>query len=44
MIQARKICDEVTVRFSQNYPIMLDYDKEDSASMNFILAPRVDNI
>lgn len=44
MIQARKLCDEVTVRFSQNYPIMLDYEQPDVVGMNFILAPRVDNI
>lgn len=44
MIKADKICDQVKVKFSESYPVLLDYKKEGEVELSFILAPRVDNI
>ena len=43
MIQGAKLCDKVTVQFSKDYPLQLDYTVKDKLQLMFILAPRVDN-
>lgn len=43
MITAGKLCDDVSVKFSDNYPLQLEYKLIDKMSLTFILAPRVDN-
>ncbi len=43
MIQAAKLADTVTLRFSKDYPLQLDYTVKDRLQLMFILAPRVDN-
>jgi proliferating cell nuclear antigen len=43
MIQGAKLCDKVTVQFSKDYPLQLDYTVKDKLQLLFILAPRVDN-
>ena len=43
MITANKICDDVVLKFSNNYPLQLEYTLIDKMSLKFILAPRVDN-
>ncbi len=43
MITASKLCDDVTIKFSNNYPLQLEYKLVDKMSLQFILAPRVDN-
>lgn len=42
MIQGSKITDKTNIKFSSNYPLRLEYHAE-GASLEFILAPRVDN-
>lgn len=42
MIAASKLVDEVNISFSTEYPLTLEYKKED-LELTFILAPRVDN-
>jgi len=43
MIQAGKLSDQVFIRFSNDYPLKLEYKSTDKLMMSFILAPRVDN-
>ncbi|RME31802.1 proliferating cell nuclear antigen (pcna) [Candidatus Woesearchaeota archaeon] len=43
MIQGAKLADTVTVQFSKDYPLRLDYTVKDKMQLAFILAPRVDN-
>ncbi|MBR9702714.1 proliferating cell nuclear antigen (pcna) [Candidatus Woesearchaeota archaeon] len=43
MVAGSKLTDEVTVRFSKDYPLQLEYVLVDKMVLKFILAPRVDN-
>ncbi len=43
MIQGGKLTSEVVVRFSNDYPLKLEYKATDKLMLSFILAPRVDN-
>lgn len=43
MISAGKLCDEVAIKFSKDYPLQLEYVLVDKMVLKFILAPRVDN-
>lgn len=43
MIQGSKLSDKVTLKFSTDYPITIEYKEVDKCSLMFILAPRVDN-
>lgn len=42
-IKTKKLVDTVKVRFSNDYPLRLDYNLLDKLSLSFILAPRVEN-
>jgi len=43
MIEGSKISDKVTIQFSNDYPLRLDYKQMDKVALSFILAPRVEN-
>jgi len=43
MIQGAKLADEVSIHFSQDYPLKLEYKVVDKVLLSFILAPRVEN-
>ena len=43
MINGSKLTDTVTVQFSKDYPLKLDYKTIDKVLLSFILAPRVEN-
>ena len=43
MMMATKLSPIVKVRFSNDYPLSLEYTEKDKVSLSFILAPRVDN-
>ena len=43
MIQGSKLADEVSIHFSQDYPLKLEYKVVDKVLLSFILAPRVEN-
>jgi len=43
MINASKLCDHVSIQFSKDYPLKLDYAVVDKLKLSFILAPRVEN-
>jgi proliferating cell nuclear antigen len=43
MIEGSKLADRVTIQFSSDYPLRLDYKQLDKVSLSFILAPRVEN-
>lgn len=43
MINGSKLSDEVTISFSKDYPLKLDYKAVDRVMLSFILAPRVEN-
>jgi proliferating cell nuclear antigen len=43
MIQAARLSDKVTIEFSKDYPLKLSFKVVDKLSMEFILAPRVEN-
>lgn len=43
MIGASKLANEVTIQFSKDYPLKLEFKVVDKLMMSFILAPRVDN-
>lgn len=43
MIQGAKLADKVSVQFSKDYPLKLNYSVRDKVELLFILAPRVDN-
>lgn len=41
MIKASKLADFMTIQFSKDYPLKLDYLVKDKLELSFILAPRV---
>ena len=43
MIQGSKLVDTAVLKFSDDYPLTLEYAEKDKLSLSFILAPRVDN-
>ena len=43
MINGSKISNEVTIQFSKDYPLKLEYKTVDKVMLSFILAPRVEN-
>ncbi|MFH0875349.1 MAG: proliferating cell nuclear antigen (pcna) [archaeon] len=43
MIQGSKLSPQVTINFSKDYPLRLNYQVVNKLLMSFILAPRVDN-
>lgn len=43
MIQGSKLVDTATLKFSDDYPLTLEFFERDKLSLMFILAPRVDN-
>lgn len=43
MIQGAKLADVVQVKFSKDYPLRIEYLVQNKVSLDFVLAPRVDN-
>lgn len=43
IMQGAKIADNVSVQFSQDYPLKVEYKVVDTILLSFILAPRVEN-
>lgn len=43
MIQGAKLADEVSVQFSKDYPLKLEFKSMNKVQLAFILAPRVEN-
>jgi len=43
MIKGSKLTDKVVIQFNEDYPLKLDYLVKDKLSLQFILAPRVQN-
>ena len=43
MMQGSKLSDTVTLKFSKDYPVTIEYKEVDKLNLMFILAPRVDN-
>jgi hypothetical protein len=43
MIQAAKLAEKVSIEFSKDYPLKLSFKVIDKLSLEFILAPRVEN-
>ncbi len=43
MIDGSKLADTVSMHFSKDYPLKLEYTSIDKVSLSFILAPRVEN-
>lgn len=43
MIQGGKLVGTATLKFSNDYPLTLEFAEKDKLSLSFILAPRVDN-
>lgn len=43
MIQSSKLVGNAVLKFSNDYPLTLEYAEKDKLSLSFILAPRVDN-
>jgi len=43
MMQGSKLATKATIKFSNDYPLILEYVEKDKLSLQFILAPRVDN-
>ena len=43
MIQGAKIANNVSIYFSQDYPLKIEYKVVDKVLLSFILAPRVEN-
>lgn len=43
MINGSKLSDSVTIQFSKDYPLKLEYKSVDKLMLSFILAPRVEN-
>ena len=43
MISGSKIADEVSLYFSNDYPLKIEYKTVDKVMLSFILAPRVEN-
>ena len=42
-IKSKKLCDEVTLEFSKDYPLKMSYKLLDKLSFEWILAPRVES-
>ena len=43
MVAGSKIANEVTIQFSKDYPLKLEFKEVDKVLLSFILAPRVEN-
>jgi len=43
MINGSKLADDVTIQFSSDYPLKLEYKEVDKVLLAFVLAPRVEN-
>jgi proliferating cell nuclear antigen len=43
MMQGSKLAGKAVLKFSNDYPLTLEYKETDKLSLTFILAPRVDN-
>ncbi len=43
MIKASKLAEKVTISFSTDYPLKMDYEVSGKMQMSFILAPRIEN-
>ena len=43
MVTGSKMSEIVTVQFSKDYPLRIDYKEQDKYELSFILAPRVEN-
>lgn len=43
MLKASKLNETIEIQFSQEYPLRINFTKEDILQLVFILAPRVDN-
>jgi len=43
MIPAEKLCENVIISLSNDYPLRLDYTETDKLKISFILAPRIEN-
>ena len=43
IIKGSKISSNVSIQFSKDYPLRIDYQVKDKVSLSFILAPRVSN-
>jgi proliferating cell nuclear antigen len=43
MIQAARLAEKVTIEFAKDYPLRLSFKVIDKLSLDFILAPRVEN-
>ena len=43
MVTGAKMSEIVTVQFSKDYPLRIDYKEQDKYELSFILAPRVEN-
>ena len=43
MIHGSKLASTATLKFSNDYPLFLEYKEQDRLSLGFILAPRVEN-
>ena len=43
MINGSKLSNEVSIYFSKDYPLKLEYKTVDKVMLSFILAPRVEN-
>ncbi|MCX6710420.1 MAG: proliferating cell nuclear antigen (pcna) [Candidatus Woesearchaeota archaeon] len=43
MITASKLCDNVSINFSNDYPLRIEYAEVDKLMIAFILAPRIEN-
>ena len=43
MINGSKLSEEVSIQFSKDYPLKLEYKAIDKVMLSFILAPRVEN-
>jgi proliferating cell nuclear antigen len=43
IINASKLCNNVSIKFNKDYPLKLDYIVVDKLQLSFVLAPRVEN-
>jgi proliferating cell nuclear antigen len=43
MMAGSKLSENVTIRFSKDYPLKIEYKEVDKVMLSFILAPRVEN-
>jgi hypothetical protein len=42
MIKAAKLSDSVSLEWAQDYPLKMGFEVEGKLSLNFVLAPRVE--